>query len=43
MVVLGKNIGYRRELNAKTMREFFGNLRIKLALTTPYNLEGNGI
>lgn len=31
----------RRELDAEEVHEFFGKLRIKLSLTTAYNLEIN--
>ena len=39
---MGKITADRGELDAKAAREFFGNLGIKLALTSAYNPEGNG-
>jgi hypothetical protein len=38
---VGKITVDKGELDAKEAREFFGNLGIKLILTTAYNLEGN--
>ena len=39
---VGKITADRGELDAEEAREFFGQIGIKLALTTAYNPEGNG-